>query len=85
MQDKLLSTVIQPFSDEQARVAINLYQQYEVWIETERELATMPYNLVRKEVGGRSYLYEVRDRANNATSLGPWSDAQAARLETYRA
>lgn len=79
-----MPTVIQPFSDEQARIAINLRQQYEVWMEADRALAAMPYNLVRKEVSGRSYLYEVKDRANNAKSLGPWSDGQAERLETYR-
>lgn len=80
-----MPAVIQPFSDEQARIAVNLYQQYEVWMEAERALAAMPYNLVRKSVNGRFYLYEVKDRANNAKSLGPWSDEQAERLATYRA
>lgn len=79
-----MSTRIQPFSEEQARLLINLQQQYEVWMEAERALAAMPYNMVRKGVSGRSYLYEVKDRANNARSLGPWSDEQAARLENYR-
>ena len=79
-----MKNVLQPFSDEQMRITINLYQQYEVWMEAERALAAMPYNLVRKQVNGRSYLYEVRDRANNAKSLGPWSDAQSVRLEVYR-
>ena len=74
-----MATVVHPFSDEQARVLINLQQQYEVWMEAERALASMPYNLVRKEVNGYSYLYEVKDRANNARSLGPWSDENAAR------
>lgn len=76
---------IRPFSDEQLRVLINLQQQYEVWMEAERALAAMPYNLVRKDVNGYSYLYEVLDRTNNAKSLGPWSDAQEVRLATYRA
>jgi hypothetical protein len=53
-------------------------------MEAERALAAMPYNLVRKEVNGHSYLYEVKDRANNAKSLGPWSEDQAARLDAYR-
>ncbi|WP_340318214.1 GSU2403 family nucleotidyltransferase fold protein [Rhizorhabdus argentea] len=79
-----MTTVVHPFSDEQARVLINLHQQYEVWMEAERALATMPYNLIRKEVNGYSYLYEVLDRANNGKSLGPWSDEQEARLTTYR-
>jgi hypothetical protein len=54
-------------------------------MEAERALAAMPYNLVRKNVSGYSYLYEVLDRTNNAKSLGPWSEAQEARLATYRA
>jgi hypothetical protein len=79
-----MATTIRPFSDEQARILINLHQQYEVWMEAEQALAAMPYNLVRKEVNGYAYLYEVRDRANNARSLGPWSDEQAERLAAYR-
>jgi hypothetical protein len=75
---------IQPFSDEQRRVLVNLQQQYEVWMEAEQALAALPYNLIRKEVSGYSYLYEVLDRTNNARSLGPWSDEQAARLDGYR-
>lgn len=72
------------FSDEQARALVNLRQKYEVWIEAERGLAKLPYNLARKEVAGRAYLYELLDRRGNAKSLGPWSDEQAARLDAYR-
>jgi hypothetical protein len=79
-----MATVVRPFSEEQARVLINLHQQYEVWMEAEQALTAMPYNLVRKNVNGYEYLYEVKDRANNARSLGPWSDEQAERLEIYR-
>lgn len=75
---------IRAFSDEQARALINLRRRYEVWIEAERGLAQLPYGLARKEVGGRAYLYEIRDRKGNGKSLGPWSDAQAAQLEAYR-
>lgn len=73
------------FSDEQARYVINLAQQYQVWMEADRALAALPYNLVRKEVKGRSYLYEVLDRRNNAKSLGPWSEEAEKRLREYRA
>lgn len=72
------------FSDEQARALVNLRQRYEVWIEAERGLARLPYNLARKEVAGRAYLYEILDRRGNAKSLGPWSDEQAARLDAYK-
>ena len=36
-----------PLSDEQARNLVNLRQRYEVWIDAERELAAMPYDLRR--------------------------------------
>lgn len=79
-----MAAIVYPFTDEQTRLLINLHQHYEVWMEAEQALAALPYNLVRKDVGGYSYLYEVRDRANNAKSLGPWSDEQAVRLKEYR-
>lgn len=79
-----MRTEVRPFSDEQARVLVNLHQQYEVWMEAEQTLAAMPYNLVHKTVNGYEYLYEVKDRLNNARSLGPWSDEQAQRLEAYQ-
>lgn len=80
-----MTAAFTPFSDEQARALVNMRPRYEALIAAERSLAALPYNLVRKQVSGRAYLYEVVDRANNAKSLGPWSDEQAARLDDYRA
>lgn len=77
--------MLTPFTDEQARVLINLRQRYEGWIESERASAGLPYGMARKEIGGRSYLYELRDRKGNGRSLGPWSDEQARRLSDYQA
>lgn len=73
-----------PFSDEQARALINLEQHYHAWMDAERLLASMPYDLRRKEVGGRSYLYEIADRSGNGRSLGPWSPENEAKFEAYR-
>ncbi len=73
------------FSDEQARCLINLDQHYRVWIEAERILADLPYDLRRKEVAGRSYLYEIYDRSGNGRSLGPWSPENEARFSAYHA
>jgi hypothetical protein len=84
LQDNVLVR-IDTFSDEQARLIINLAQQYQVWADAERSLLTLPYNLLRKEVKGHAYLYEVLDRANNARSLGPWSADAEARVEEYQA
>lgn len=76
--------MFEAFSHEQTRILINLEQQYEVWMEAERALVEMPYDLRRKEVGGRSYLYEIYDRGGNGRSLGPWSAEHAETFETYK-
>ena len=76
---------IRPFSDEQARTLVNLRQRYEVWIEAEQALFALPYDLRRKTVGGRAYLYEINDRSGNGTSLGRWDDAKAKRFADYKA
>ena len=73
-----------PFTDEQARTLANLEQRYQVWIEAERTLDALPYDLRRKEVGARSYLYEITDRSGNGKSLGPWSAEAEAKLIAYR-
>jgi hypothetical protein len=77
--------VIELFTEEQARTLVNLQQRYEVWIGAERALAALPYDLRRKEVAGRFYLYEIKDRSGNGKSLGPWSDEFEAKLNAYRA
>lgn len=76
---------VRPFSDEQARTLVNLEQRYQVWMAAEQDLAGLPYDLRRKEISGRAYLYEISDRSGNGRSLGPWSDENAARFEAYRA
>ncbi|MBV9510584.1 MAG: hypothetical protein JO303_09925 [Caulobacteraceae bacterium] len=73
-----------PFSDEQARALVNLEQRYQVWIEAEQALRALPYDLRRKEVSGRAYLYEIWDRSGNGKSLGPWSPQNEARFTRYR-
>jgi hypothetical protein len=75
---------VRPFSDEQARTLVNLRPRYETLIEAERELGRLPYNLVRKRVGEREYLYEVIDRLNNGKSLGPMSPELERRLAEYK-
>lgn len=80
-----MSKRVRPFTDEQARALANLGPRYEALIEAERGLAEIPYNLVRKRVGEREYLYEAIDRANNGKSLGPMSPELEARLAEYQA
>ncbi len=74
---------IVPFSDEEIRLLVNLEQHYEVWIEAERTLFSLPYNLKWKTVAGRDYLYEIIDRSGNGKSLGPRSAENEARFESY--
>lgn len=78
-----MAILIRPFTDEQARCIANLAQQYDAWIEVERKLAGLPYNLVRKDIKGRSYLYELVDREGNGRSLGPFDDEAALKLADY--
>lgn len=77
--------VIQPFSAEQERALINMRQRYDAWIEAERELYAMPYDLRRKKVGEYEYLYEIFDRSGNGKSLGAWDDQKEVQFEDYKA
>ncbi|HEY5721707.1 MAG TPA: GSU2403 family nucleotidyltransferase fold protein [Allosphingosinicella sp.] len=45
----------------------------------------LPYDLRRKEIGGRFYLYEIADRSGNGRSLGRWTEESEAMLARYRA
>ena len=76
-------TQVRPFSDEQSRLLVNLRQRYEGWMASERALAELPYDLRRKTVTGRAYLYEIRDRSGNGKSLGPMDEALEARFSDY--
>lgn len=69
---KVMATII-PFTDEQARAAINLEQHYDTWMAAERELRQLPYGLRWAERSGSFYLYRSLDRHGNAKSLGPKS------------
>ena len=48
---------VQPFSDEQSRVIVNLEQAYQVWMDSLRVLNDLPYN---QEPGGRATLRSFR-------------------------
>lgn len=79
-----MPVLVRPFTDEQARCVANLAQQYDVWLEAERAFSELPYNLVRKEIKGRAYLYELFDRAGNGTSLGAFDSEAESRLADYQ-
>lgn len=75
---------LEPFSDEQARVIVNLDQAYQVWIETLRMLNDLPYNMRIKEVSGREYLYEVTDRLGSMKSKGRLDSDKQAEFDHYK-
>jgi hypothetical protein len=77
-------SMIQPFSAEQERALINMRQRYDAWIEAERELVAMPYDLKCKKIGDYQYLYEISDRVGNGKSLGAWDDAKQAQLDEFK-
>jgi hypothetical protein len=79
-----MATELAPFSDEETRVLVNLEQQYEVWIEAERAITRLPYNLNWKTIQGKDYLYEVIDRIGNAKSLGRRSSENESKYEAYQ-
>ena len=76
---------LRPFTDEQTRALVNLRQRYETWRDAERAMRALPYDLRRKRVGDYAYLYEIRDRSGNGTSLGRWNEDKAGRFAAYRA
>ena len=76
--------MFEPFSDEQARCLVNLAQRYAAWMDSEKRLRDLPYDLRRKKVGEREYLYEIHDRSGNGTSLGPMTDEAERKLADYR-
>lgn len=79
-----MSAVI-PFTDEQLRQLINLRTRYEVWMDTERELHAIPYDLRKKRVGEYEYLYEIFERSGNGKSLGALTSDLERQFEAYHA
>lgn len=77
-------TALTPFTDEQIRALVNLRQRYEVWRDAEQARRALPYDLRRKRVGDYEYLYEIRDRSGNGSSLGRWDDNAEQRFVAYR-
>ena len=73
----------QPYSNEQARIAENLALVYEALVSTMRQQPEPVQRLAWKRVGNGEYLYQIRDRVGNGTSLGPRSEATEARWAAY--
>jgi hypothetical protein len=74
---------VRRFTDEQSRLLVNLRQRYEGWMDVERISALLPYDLRRKHVNGRDYLYRIFDRGGNGKSLGPMTPEREAEFAAY--
>jgi len=72
------------FSDEQARTIVNVAQSYQSWMEAERRLSALPYDLKIREINGARYLYETVDRQGNGKSRGRLDDDKQLAFDRYR-
>jgi hypothetical protein len=81
--------VFKPMTDEQLRASINLADAYEAWLPLAKSEPAYTDRLIWKTVARRQYLYRIRDRNGNGTSLGPrspetekiYADYQAAKSD----
>src|SRR3546814_13344749 len=51
----------------------------------ERTRADLPFDLRRKHISGRDYLYRIFDRGGNGQSLGPMTPEREVEFENYHA
>jgi len=72
-----------PFSDEQLRVAANLAQRYDAWVEAVRRLESLPNSMFFASRGELEYLMVKRHSRDNGTSEGPRNEATEKRLADY--
>jgi hypothetical protein len=77
--------MLSPLSDEQLRAAINLADAYDAWLPLARAEPTYRHRLQWKTIAGRQYLYSLRDRQGNGTSLGPRSPETERTYDEYQA
>lgn len=73
-----------PLGDEQLRAAINLADAYEAWLPLTRAEPAYADRLQWKTVAGRQYLYRIRDRQGNGTSMGPRSPENEKIYDEYQ-
>lgn len=73
------------FNDEQLRVAANLRQYYDAWLDAARSLRALGRGYLGwKTIGGKQYLYST-DTTGQGTSLGPRSAESEAALADWQA
>jgi hypothetical protein len=80
-----VDNIFLPFTDEQLRVAANLAQRYDAWLEAVRRLESMPSSMFFAPRGDREYLIVKRHSRDNGTSEGVRDESTEQRLAEYRA
>lgn len=73
-----------PFPQELLRAAANIAQFHGAWLDAARQLHALPYGMAWKKSAGKEYLYQLKDRAGNGTSMGPRSAETERALATYQ-
>jgi hypothetical protein len=71
------------FNDEQLRVAANVRQFYDAWMDSRRALYRLGYRLYWKTTKGRDYLVKLVNNRNDGRSLGPRSPKTEQLLAEY--
>ena len=59
-----------PFSSDAQRLAANLEQAYNFWLDARQTLQGIPISMYWAERSGHQYLYAKQNGTDNGTSLG---------------
>ena len=71
------------FSSDSQRVILNLEQIYATWLDTRRELETLPVSMYWSSKDQTDYLHVKQNSTDNGTSLGPRSAALEQRFAEF--
>ncbi len=71
------------FSSDSQRVILNLEQIYATWLDTRRELETLPASMYWSSKDQTDYLHVKQNSTDNGTSLGPRSAALEQRFAEF--
>ena len=72
-----------PFSSDAQRLAANLVQAYNFWLDARQTLAKLPASLYWAERSGHQYLYAKQNGTDNGTSLGARSSQTEQQLAIF--
>jgi hypothetical protein len=72
-----------PFSSDSQRIAANLEQAYQTWLDTRRDLDALPMSLYWANRDGVDYLYAKNDPQGSGTSIGPRSPETETRYNQF--